>query len=378
MRLISGLALLNHGLSALAIDIDLNPNLFTIGPFTLTWHGVFSVLGILAGIRLGIYLAGKDGIQPEKIYDASYWAIIFGLLGARLYFVLENYRLFIGQWIRVLYVNEGGISQWGGIFGALVGFWLWSRRTRNSFLKIVDAAGPANLAGLAVGRIGDIINGEHHGTITTLPWGVRYVNAHTLGQPDRVVHPEVAYELIVNFILLGALLPFHQRMKRRLPDGVTGLIYLALYAVTRFFLSFLRDDQVADGLRQAQWASLIMVVVAIVAIPILMARRSPTVEPPAPAALAVPAIVAAAEFADPVIAAEDAEIAAAAERPRPVRRSAPRAPEPPPGPPLPKPVRRSTPRAAPAPGAEPPKRVARKRGPRPEPPTPGEAPPPKP
>ena len=358
MRLISGLALLNHGLSALAIDIDLNPNLFTIGPFTLTWHGVFSVLGILAGIRLGVYLAGKDGIQPEKIYDASYWAIIFGLLGARLYFVLENYKLFIGQWIRVFYVNEGGISQWGGIFGALVGFWLWSRRTKNSFLKIVDAAGPANLVGLAIGRIGDIINGEHHGTITTLPWGVRYINAHTLGQPDRVVHPEVAYELIVNFILLGALLPVHQRMKRRLPNGVTGLIYLALYAVTRFFLSFLRDDQVAYGLRQAQWASLIMVVVAIVAIPILTARRSPTVEAPAPPALAVAAVVAAAEFADPVIAAEEAAIAAAK--------------------PPPNPVRKRPPRAAAAPGAAPPKRAARKRGPRSAPEAPSEGPPPTP
>ena len=355
MHLISGLALIVHGLTALTIEIDLNPNLFTIGPFTLTWHGVFSVLGILAGIRLGVYLAGRDGVGPEKIYDASYWAIIVGLLGARLYFVLENYKLFIGQWIRVLYLNEGGISQWGGIFGALLGFWLWSRRTKNSFLKIVDAAGPANLVGLAIGRIGDIINGEHHGTITNLPWGVRYINAHTLGQPDRVVHPEVAYELIVNFILLGAMLPFHQRMKRRLPDGVTGLIYLGVYAITRFFLSFFRDDQIAYGLRQAQWASLAMVVIAIIAIPILMARRRHALNAPPPPPVEEPQRRPADDFADPVIAAEEAEIAAAT--------------------PPPKPVRKRSARAVPAPAPAPPPRAARKRAPRSEPEAPSEAPP---
>ncbi|HUY75084.1 MAG TPA: prolipoprotein diacylglyceryl transferase family protein, partial [Candidatus Dormibacteraeota bacterium] len=106
-----------------------------------------------------------------------------------------------------------------------------------------------------------------------LPWGVEYVNANTLGQPGGVVHPEVAYEMILTLFLLAAILPFHQRLKARLPDGVVGLIYLGVYAVGRFFLSFYRlDPAVFIGLRQAQLASALMVLIALVAIPILIRR----------------------------------------------------------------------------------------------------------
>jgi hypothetical protein len=141
----------------------------------------------------------------------------------------------------------------------------------------MDAAGPATMIGLAIGRIGDVINGEHHGTPTTAPWGVEYVNADTLGQPGQVVHPEVAYEMILTLVLFGAILPFHQRLKKTLPVGVLGMIYLGLYGVGRFFLSYYRTDPaVFAGLRQAQLASLLMVVIAVIAIPILFQRRSST------------------------------------------------------------------------------------------------------
>jgi phosphatidylglycerol:prolipoprotein diacylglycerol transferase len=155
----------------------------------------------------------------------------------------------------------------------MVGAYIWARRQRISYWKIIDASGAAGMIGVAVGRIGDVINGEHHGTPTNLPWGVEYVNAATLGEPGKVVHPEVAYEMILCLALLGALLPFHQRLKARLPDGVVGLIYGGLYAAGRFFLSFLRTDpSIFLGLRQAQLASLLMVAFAVVVIPLLIWR----------------------------------------------------------------------------------------------------------
>jgi hypothetical protein len=160
----------------------------------------------------------------------------------------------------------------------MLGAYIWARRAAINYWKIIDAAGAATMIGLAIGRIGDVINGEHHGTPTNLPWGVEYVNPNTLGQPGLVVHPEVGYEMILTLVLLGALLPFHQRLKARLPDGVLGLIYLGLYGLGRFFLSYLRTDPaVFAGLRQAQLASLLMFVVAVVAIPILMRRQTTAV-----------------------------------------------------------------------------------------------------
>jgi prolipoprotein diacylglyceryl transferase len=258
-----------------AITIDLDPNLFQVGPFLVTWHGVFSVLGIIAAARLAQWLLARDGLTAEQVYDIAVWMVVVGLIGARLLYVWENYRQFQGGPVyEVLLLNKGGISQWGGIFGALLGGYLWCRRHKFSFLRLLDAAGPANAIGFFIGRIGDVINGEHHGTPTNLPWGVNYINAHTLGQPGRIVHPEVAYEMLLTLALLVGLLPFYDRMKKRLPPGVVGLIWLALYAAGRTLLSFMREDSLFLGLRQAQWAGIAMVLVAAIAIPILLRRRA--------------------------------------------------------------------------------------------------------
>ena len=260
-----------------SITIDLDPNLFQIGPFLVTWHGVFSVLGIIAAARLAQWLLARDGLTAEQVYDMAVWMVVVGLIGARILYIWENYKQFQGGPVyEVFLLNKGGISQWGGIFGALLGGYLWCRRHQFPFLKVLDAAGPGNAIGFFIGRIGDVINGEHHGTPTTLPWGVNYINAHTLGQPGRIVHPEVAYEMLMCMVLLAALLPFYNRMKARFPPGVVGLIWLALYAAGRTLLSFMREDSLFLGLRQAQWAGLAMVVVALIVIPILLRRARPS------------------------------------------------------------------------------------------------------
>ncbi|HKC20326.1 MAG TPA: prolipoprotein diacylglyceryl transferase family protein, partial [Candidatus Dormibacteraeota bacterium] len=210
----------------LTIVIDLDPNILRLGPILLTWHGVFSVLGIIAAARIGFWLLSKDIPHLEGTGDGLAWMVALGLIGARLLYVWENWRIFAnGQWLRIFALTEGGISQWGGLFGAMVGVYIWARRARYSFWKILDGGGAGAMLGLAIGRIGDVINGEHHGSPTTLPWGVEYVNQYTLGQPGKIVHPEVAYEMVLTLAILAALLPFHQRLKRILPDGVLGLIY---------------------------------------------------------------------------------------------------------------------------------------------------------
>lgn len=268
----------------LTVVIDLDPNIVRLGFILITWHGVFAVLGIVAAARLGFWLLEKEKVDLGKSGDLLFWMVAVGLIGARLLYVWENYRLFEnGQWLRVFALTEGGISQWGGLFGAIAGALVWARMNRFSFWKILDAGGAGAMIGLAIGRIGDVINGEHHGTPTTLPWGVEYVNPNTLGDPGKVVHPEVAYELALCLAILALLLPFHQRLKQRVPDGVLGLTYLGVYAAGRFFLSYYRADmQIVFGLRQAQIASAIMVILAAVAIPLLI-RRARAAAAPAPA-----------------------------------------------------------------------------------------------
>jgi phosphatidylglycerol:prolipoprotein diacylglycerol transferase len=268
----------------LTIVIDLNPNIVRIGPLLITWHGVFAVLGIIAAARLGFWLLQKDVPNLTGTGDGLAWMVVLGLVGARLLYVWENFKLFAdGQLLRIFALTEGGISQWGGLFGAMAGAYIWARRTKFSYWKMFDAGGPAAMIGLAIGRIGDVINGEHHGSPTTLPWGVEYVNPNTLGEPGKIVHPEVAYEMLLCLLILGAMLPFHQRLKARLPDGALGLIYFAIYGTGRFFLSFVRTDpSVFLGLRQAQLASALMVLAAIIVVPVLL-RRASKAAAPAPA-----------------------------------------------------------------------------------------------
>ena len=258
------------------IVIDLDPNLLRIGPLVVTWHGLFSLLGILAAARVGQFLLRQEGVGGDRIYDMAVWMVIAGLIGARLLFVWENYKLFEGAWQRIFFLNEGGISQWGGIFGALLGGYLWCRRNGVDYRQVLDAAGPANALGFAIGRIGDVINGEHHAITSNLPWAVEYVNENTLGEPGKVVHPEVGYELIFNLLVFATSLLTWRAFKARFPPGVTGLIWLSVYAIGRFFLSFLRTDPLVFGLRQAQWASVAMVLVSVVGIAIWMRHRRPT------------------------------------------------------------------------------------------------------
>ena len=269
----------------LAIVIDLDPNIIRLGPLLITWHGVFSVLGIIAAARLGFWLLERNGVELKGGGgDGLAWMVIVGLIGARLLYVWENFRIFAnGQLLRMFALTEGGISQWGGLFGAMLGAFIWARRSKFSYWKMIDAGGPATMIGLAIGRIGDVINGEHHGTPTTLPWGVEYVNPNTLGEPGRVVHPEVAYEMVLCLVILAAILPFHERLKKRLPDGALGLIYFGIYAAGRFLLSFMRTDpSVFLGLRQAQLASALVVVAALILVPVLF-RRAARAGAPAPA-----------------------------------------------------------------------------------------------
>jgi phosphatidylglycerol:prolipoprotein diacylglycerol transferase len=264
------------------IVIDLNPNLFQVGPFLITWHGIFSVIGILAAARVGQILLQRDGVSADRVYDMAVWMVVGGLVGARLLYVWENYQLFVGNWLKIVYITEGGISQWGGIFGALIGGYIWCRRNDVDYRRVLDAAGVANALGFAIGRIGDVINGEHHAIDTNLPWGVTYVNEQTLGEIGRTVHPEVAYELVFDLAVFATAIFTYRWFKRRLPAGVTGLIWLSVYSAGRFLLSFLRKDSLVFGLRQAQWASLLMIAVSIVGIVVWTmwrGRSSPSATP---------------------------------------------------------------------------------------------------
>ncbi|TMD62194.1 MAG: prolipoprotein diacylglyceryl transferase [Chloroflexi bacterium] len=254
----------------MGIDLPFDPNITLFGPLTLSWHGVFSVVGIVAGVWLAMRLS-RARIDDDKAYSIATWGVVGGIIGARLFHVVDQWdAIYSHDPVQVIAIWNGGIA----IVGAVVGGVL-AGLVRALMLKIpigfgADAAAPAIPLGMAIGRIGDLINGEHWAqSCSGLPWCVRYTNPATLGQgpysnpPFDYVHPVTTYEMLADLAIVGLILLLYPRLVGRPGEGRLLWLFLGLYGLARFFLSFLRyaregigDAPVAFGLSQAQLVSL--------------------------------------------------------------------------------------------------------------------------
>lgn len=251
----------------LTITIPWGPNIVTIGGLVLSWHGLFTALGILGGVQLAIYIGRRIGFDEDDAYSISLVAVPGGVIGARALYVIEHWSFFRESPLEILALNEGGISVWGAVLGGVLSglaFALW--RGYNVRLGL-DSAGFGLLLGLAIGRLGDLVNGEHLSEATTLPWGVVYTHrdspafAHSVAVGPH--HPATTYELIGLLVLLAVLFPVLERLRPR--PGVTFFVFLVPYSILRFAISFLRLDSTgaAFGLDMPQLLSLVVVVASL-------------------------------------------------------------------------------------------------------------------
>ncbi len=263
-------------LAFLTIDINIDPTLADIGPFTLTWHGLFTAVGIIAGVSLSVWLAQKDGFPAEFGQEVALVGVPCAIVGARLFFVFEHWDKFSGNIPGiVLDITEGGITLYGGLIGGALGGLLYGIWRKWPVGIGLDAAAPGMILGQAIGRIGDLINGEHLATSSHLPWAVRYTNPNTLGEIGRSVHPTAGgYELLADLAIL-ALLLFVARRYITIP-GWSFCLYMVLYAVVRFWLSEFRfDEQTLGGIPLPQLSSALVVGVAVAAAGFLLQHPGP-------------------------------------------------------------------------------------------------------
>ena len=222
------------------ITIDLDPTLFRLGPLAISWHGFFGAVGVAALLWWSSRRSQERGL-PQHLTHAA-WAVALGaLVGARLAAVLEAWPYYASHPLEIVAITEGGIAAYGGILGGMLALWLYCRARALPTGRLFDVAGPPMLLGLAIGRIGDIINGEHHAIASTLPWAVEYVNHKTLGQLGVPVHPEVAYEMVMLLAIVAVQFALWRMPSvRDLAPGAEFAVGLLVYAVGRFFLSYLR------------------------------------------------------------------------------------------------------------------------------------------
>lgn len=275
------------GLIALAIDINIDPDIGTFGPLTLTWHGLFTALGIAASVWIVAALADRDGYSKDTVYNLALVAIPSGIVGARLLYVIEHWDFFSDNPGSILSITEGGISVMGGIIGGAVGLWIFMRFSRTAGKGIVaDACGVGIMAGQMIGRLGDLINGEHHAKVTDLPWAVRYIHPNTLGEFGLAVHPVAGgYEIVGGLVIIAALMGLRHIIHVRV--GYIFWSYAILYSVMRIAFSPLRtNEQMFRGtdISVPQMVSLFVIIFSVSAMIFTWKYVKPAFGPAEPAA----------------------------------------------------------------------------------------------
>ncbi len=247
------------------MDLPFDP-IFTIGPLRIAWHSFWSLVGMGAGSWLSFRLA-RTLVKDERIYPFAIAVVAGGLVAARLGHIADNWPYYGAHRDQLLAFWNGGVAVAAAPIGSAIGGWIAARRLRLPLGFMFDITVIGIVLGEAIGRIGDIINGEHHAIACSgLPWCVRYTNPATLGQAD-FVHPVVAYDLLVDLLIFAILLRYWSHVRGRTPEGRVFWLYLVLYGGFRFVTSFLRLDPVVfAGLQEAQLLGLIYVLAGIPAL----------------------------------------------------------------------------------------------------------------
>jgi len=256
------------------IYLNINPVIVYLGPLALRWYGLMYVVGIVLGLRFITSYTKRKGISQDMVYRIFWWCVVAGLIGGRLYFVVQQPNLvsyYLAQPIHIIATWEGGMAFFGAIFLVIPTIFWRARVERINPLVALDAGVLFAAAGQIFGRIGNIINGDIIGYRSTLPWSTVYqhpnswacLNPATCNVP---VQPAAGYELLTNVVVLAIMFYLARRVSR---PGALLLFYLYAYSVTQFLLFFARDNVIVTflgldwGLKQAQWTSLVLLIVLL-------------------------------------------------------------------------------------------------------------------
>ena len=250
-----------------------------LGPLRVSPHGIGIAVGFLLGARLMLPESTRKGIPEEHVYTVLIRAAIGAMVGARVAYVINHFSSYADDPLDIFRVWEGGISLLGGIFGAIILSLPTMRKLGINVWQALDAAAPGIALGIIVGRIGDLIVGDHLGTQTDFFLGYKCTTADTASPCEapigELVHQTALYDLILTCGLLAVLLFMRKRLREspKAFDGELILIFAAWYGVGRVIEDFLREDLRRLGLTGSQWTALATVVISIVWL--LFVRRPP-------------------------------------------------------------------------------------------------------
>ncbi len=252
-------------------------NGFELGPLTFRYYGLMIALGVLAAVQMGVRRWEARGGDGDDILEIAKWAVPAGLIGARLYHVITDWKRFQGRWFDVVKVWEGGLGIPGGlVLGVAVGAWV-AKRNGWSIPDLLDATIPGIPVAQAIGRLGNWFNQEIFGKPSDLPWAVeideRYRPAEFADSP--AFQPTFLYEGLLN-LAIAATLIFVEKRKWLKPWQILPL-WIAMYGVARFIVEGLRIDEASliAGIRVNHWVSGAAVLIGVVWFVLLGRRETP-------------------------------------------------------------------------------------------------------
>lgn len=246
----------------------MNRVLFNIGPITIYWYSFTMLLAVLTGIYLSIKEAERVGVK-DYITDLITPGVILGIIGARLYYVIFNFELYIDDPLSIFKIWEGGIAIYGAIIGGLIAIIYHAKKNKKSIIKTTDIIAPGLILAQSIGRWGNFFNQEAHGTAVTLNF------LQKLHLPNFIIeglyingsyyHPTFLYESL--WCLLGFIVLITIRKLTNRKTGYTTYSYFIWYGIGRMFIEGLRTDSLYLGnIRISQLVSLILIITGIIAI----------------------------------------------------------------------------------------------------------------
>ncbi len=245
------------------ITIGIDPEIH-LGPVTLAWHGLTIALGIVAGGLVAGRYAGEKELGTDPLYTIGMLAAGGGLVGGRIFYVIEHGGPIFGT---------RGFTFAGGLIlaGLLIAGYVWRTGLSGIYMDAVAIALPL---GVAVGRIGDVINGEHYGPQSNFFLAVRNSHPDALTpNADLAYQNGGLYEVLLGLLIFSLVWPLRHRFRH---TGSIAWLVLATYATGRFFEFFVRSDSpaLAFGLDNAQWTSVVLLLVAAVGWWMTIGRKS--------------------------------------------------------------------------------------------------------